>query len=169
MNGDPNKPLCYFLDTEFSETGYARIDLISIALVCDDGRELYMVMEDGWSTSNCSQWVKDNVLTNLGNSTPILRKVAKVKLFDFLLIGEEGVKPEIWGYYADYDWVLFCQLFGTMMDLPKRFPMYCRDIKQAAGKYPLPKQLVDRHNALEDARHIKVMYDYCRAEGLIIG
>ncbi len=33
-------------------------------------------------------------------------------------------------YFADYDWVVFCSLFGTMMDLPKGFPMYCRDLKQ---------------------------------------
>lgn len=39
-------------------------------------------------------------------------------------------QPEFYGYYCDYDWVLFCSLFGTMMDLPKGFPMYCRDTKQ---------------------------------------
>lgn len=38
--------------------------------------------------------------------------------------------PEIYGYYADYDWVLFCSLFGRMIDLPKGFPMYCIDLKQ---------------------------------------
>jgi hypothetical protein len=37
---------------------------------------------------------------------------------------------EVYGYYCDYDWVLFCSLFGTMKELPKYFPMYCRDIKQ---------------------------------------
>lgn len=46
-------------------------------------------------------------------------------------VGEFYVaQPEFWGYYCDYDWVLFCSLFGTMMDLPKGFPMYCRDVKQ---------------------------------------
>jgi hypothetical protein len=35
------------------------------------------------------------------------------------------------GYYSDYDWVVFCQLFGKMIDLPKGFPMYCYDLKQA--------------------------------------
>lgn len=37
---------------------------------------------------------------------------------------------EFYAYYADYDWVVFCWLFGTMMDLPKGFPMYCIDLKQ---------------------------------------
>jgi hypothetical protein len=38
---------------------------------------------------------------------------------------------EFYGYYADYDWVLFCSsLFGTMMNLPKDMPMFCYDLKQ---------------------------------------
>ena len=39
-------------------------------------------------------------------------------------------EPEFYAYYADYDWVVFCWLFGKMMDLPEGFPMYCRDLKQ---------------------------------------
>ncbi len=39
-------------------------------------------------------------------------------------------KPEFYAYYADYDWVVFCWLFGRMIDLPKGFPMYCKDLKQ---------------------------------------
>lgn len=42
----------------------------------------------------------------------------------------ESDKPVFYGYYADYDWVVFCWLFGKMIDLPKGFPMYCRDLKQ---------------------------------------
>jgi len=38
--------------------------------------------------------------------------------------------PVFYGYYADYDWVVFAQLFGKMIDLPIGFPMYCRDLKQ---------------------------------------
>ncbi|MDA3854644.1 MAG: 3'-5' exoribonuclease [Candidatus Woesearchaeota archaeon] len=39
-------------------------------------------------------------------------------------------KPEFYAYYADYDWVVFCWLFGRMIDLPKGFPRYCIDLKQ---------------------------------------
>lgn len=41
-----------------------------------------------------------------------------------------GKDPEFYAYYADYDWVVFCWLFGRMIDLPDEFPMYCRDLKQ---------------------------------------
>lgn len=37
---------------------------------------------------------------------------------------------QFYGYYSDYDWVVFCWLFGKMIDLPKHFPMYCIDLKQ---------------------------------------
>lgn len=39
-------------------------------------------------------------------------------------------QPEFYAYYADYDWVVFCWIFGRMIDLPKGFPKYCRDLKQ---------------------------------------
>ena len=38
--------------------------------------------------------------------------------------------PEFYGYYADYDWVVFCWLFGKMIDLPSGFPYYCKDLIQ---------------------------------------
>ena len=37
---------------------------------------------------------------------------------------------QFYGYYADYDWVVFCWLFGKMINLPNGFPMYCVDLKQ---------------------------------------
>lgn len=40
------------------------------------------------------------------------------------------VPIKFYGYYADYDWVVFCWLFGKMIDLPKGFPKYCIDLKQ---------------------------------------
>ena len=77
----------------------------------------------------------------------------------------EGVeKPEFWADYCSYDWVAFCQLFGTMMDLPKGLPMYCNDLRQLAADrqididYDYP--CLGNHNALVDARWVKKAYDY---------
>lgn len=47
-----------------------------------------------------------------------------------ILHSNHSKKPEFYAYYADYDWVVFCWLFGKMIDLPKGFPMYCKDLKQ---------------------------------------
>ncbi|WP_428743140.1 hypothetical protein [Tenacibaculum sp.] len=48
---------------------------------------------------------------------------------------EKYGKPEFYAYYADYDWVLFCWLFGRMVDLPNGFPMYCKDLKQMLDEH----------------------------------
>ena len=45
-------------------------------------------------------------------------------------VGEVKSKPQFYGYYSDYDWVVFCWLFGKMIDLPKGFPMFAFDLKQ---------------------------------------
>jgi hypothetical protein len=69
-------------------------------------------------------------------------------------------KPvEFWGYFSDYDWVVFCQLFGRMIDLPKGFPFYCLDLKQLMDNYFFTKEWKQKnypdpkneHNALVDA------------------
>jgi hypothetical protein len=68
---------------------------------------------------------------------------------------------ELWAHYAAYDHVVLAQLFGRMIDLPTGVPMHTMDIIQVAklAGVGLPYQAAGRHNALEDARHNKVMYD----------
>lgn len=39
-------------------------------------------------------------------------------------------KLRFWAYYADYDHVALCWLFGKMIELPKGFPKYTHDLKQ---------------------------------------
>jgi len=53
----------YFLDTEFIDNG-STIDLISIGIVCSDGRELYLQSCE-FNHRNASDWVRDNVLKQL--------------------------------------------------------------------------------------------------------
>lgn len=150
----------YFLDTEFSENGYQRIDLISIGVAAEDGRTYYAVAADGWAPEHCNEWVRANVLPHLLPANPHdpyiwPRAIIATDLAAFCSL--DG-PPEVWGYYADYDWVLFCQLFGRMVDLPKGWPMYCRDLKQLAGDRRLPKQESQEHNALADAVWIRDQY-----------
>lgn len=53
----------YFYDTEFIENGET-IDLISIGIVADDGRELYLQSTE-FNAKNAEPWVKENVLGSL--------------------------------------------------------------------------------------------------------
>lgn len=177
----------YFFDTEFIEDGRT-IDLISIGIVAEDGREYYAINYD-CDFTKASDWVQENVLCHLPfkpfNLAPewqpsLWRRKSDIakQVVEFIQVELEApqvvsdmkelkttqgctIKPEFWAYYADYDWVVFCQLFGTMMDLPKNFPMYCRDIKQECdrlGNPKLPEQGKGEHNALADARWNKQAY-----------
>jgi len=237
----------YFIDTEFIEgfhkpfLGKKRhfIDLISIALVAEDGRELYLVsnefnpdladelvhknvlaplydemVEKDWNFNKYSAGYTGyprgytpkrlkTILKRLGSTNELIRE--KIKLFvnggpilDLrcgLWPNDDEVKshnpnkngnaqPEFYAYYADYDWVLFCSIFGRMIDLPDGFPMYCRDLKQSIddlaikfseGSIPeqsfkeclenlkirpdYPKQAKE-HNALDDARWNKDLFNF---------
>jgi hypothetical protein len=149
--------LRYYLDTEFYEDGKT-IDLISIGIVCEDGREFYAANSDA-ELHRVSPWVRDNVLPHLSTyGSPEWKTRAEIRdsVVAFIApVDEYSPKTQVWGYYADYDWVVFCQLFGTMMDLPKYMPKYCMDLKQLAverGDPRLPKQEKDEHHALMDAR-----------------
>lgn len=139
----------YFLDFEFMEDGRS-IDPISLGMVSEDGRELYA--EFPFEPTKANEWVRKHVIPQL-KGPPFVKPSRMVKQDILKFIGSE--KPEIWAYYGSYDWVAFCQLFGRMIDLPKNFPKYIRDIKQWAddlGNPKLPEQKQSEHNALCDAR-----------------
>ena len=150
----------YFLDTEFYEDGQT-IDLISIGVVCEDGREFYAVSQDA-QLHRVSEWVRANVLPHLPKyGDPAWQKRATIAANLKAFMHDE--KPEVWAYYADYDWVALCQLFGTMMGLPGRFPKFCRDLKQLSVDVGSPKHPPDpegEHNALVDARWNRDLYTF---------
>ncbi len=210
----------YFLDTEFIEgtqktlfgNSKPTIDLISIGIVAEDGREYYAISKDfnlkeAWNRweptkeqsirNNFEEkeyWTRDNVLKPIfkelynwdagnyfrngtcyfgktkgtiiknnftyKNLKTLINKYGKtnkqiaeeVKVFctgDVLSIEkakyyEVQHKPcKFYAYYADYDWVVFCWLFGKMIDLPNGFPMYCNDLKQELDTYIENKWLPD--------------------------
>ncbi len=155
----PKEDMKYFLDTEFNDTG-SKIDLISIALVNEMGRELcFTSSEFDVEAAYSKPWLVENVL-------PLLpprpywktRKEIKEEIIKFL--GRDA-RPQFWAWFAAYDWVAMCQLFGGMMLLPKPFPMNCMDLKQEhilAGSPVLPKQMERQHDCLEDAKWNRVVH-----------
>jgi len=97
--------------------------------------------------------------------------------------------PTFYGYYCDYDWVLFCSLYGTMMDLPPGYPKYCRDLKQMLDESVQksadmnPEETFDaalsrwkskagfpgpdvEHDALADARWNKRLHQFLIEKGI---
>ncbi len=152
----------YFLDTEFHEDGWV-IDLISIGIVAEDGRELYMVsseFDEPYARTN--DWLAKNVLPYVQDGERFTRAEIAAAVKHFCSPERYG-EPELWGFYADYDWVALCQLFGKMKDLPTGWPMFCRDLRQLIGNtrpsdFPLSAE--KEHHALADARWNKRLYDW---------
>jgi len=227
----------YFLDTEFLEGIQKRglfnikkpkptIDLISIGIVCEDGREYYAIskgfnLKEAWNRHDLKInkhypmgpkyvkdfWIRQNVLypifKELYNKSREDKDFLRDRFFTYgqgfkystlkVLIDWYGIPnsqiaseiikftnddvpvktigtttvqlseesqldlkrgyttPEFYGYYADYDWVVFCWLFGKMMDLPKGFPMYCRDLKQMLDlKWALDDEMVEYLKAIQE-------------------
>lgn len=153
----------YFIDFEFLEDGHT-IDPISLGMVAGDGRELYIqFIHDPDFDSRLTPWLRENVLPHLAPEPWFTKEDARQAILDF--VGDDSA-IRFWGYYADYDWVALCQVFGTMMDLPKGWPMYCRDIKQLCddlGNPPLPEQGKDEHHALADARWNRQAWEFLHA------
>lgn len=150
----------YFLDTEFIEDGKT-IDLMSIGIVKESGEELYLESNE-CDLEKADDWIKENVISNLLYKPAIFlsREEIKVKILDF--IGEDN-NIEFWADYCSYDWVVLCQLFGRMIDIPNNFPYYCNDIQQLIKIKKvevLPSQTEELHNALGDARYVKELYEY---------
>lgn len=151
--------LRYFIDTEFIEDGRT-IDLISIGIVREDGGEYFAISVE-FDEAKANDWVKQNVLPYLPSARAYWKLRSQIRDEILAFVGEDH--PEFWGYYADYDWVVFCQLFGRMIDLPKNFPMYCRDLKQTLdeiGNPEVPFRPVQEHDALGDAQWNRRVFDW---------
>ncbi|WP_051959894.1 3'-5' exoribonuclease [Sphingobacterium sp. ML3W] len=176
------------------------IDLISIGIVADDGREYYAVskefnLKEAWNRCELKDrsikidgivesiekvkmyWIRENVLLPLwrnlfinteeewyayandqawvdfkesverGESDTFFTYKSLKRLINKYGVGRaqiaediksfcnpvsdiEDNKIELYGYYSAYDHVVFCWLFGKMIDLPEGFPMFTIDLKQ---------------------------------------
>lgn len=158
----------YTLDTEFLDDGKS-IEMISIGLVAEDGREFYRVALDADYDRILSHdyardgWMLANVLDKLphtgdghevdweidGNHEDVVpRKQIAAELLEFVSVGltPDGV-AETWAWYSASDHVVLYQLFGPMVDSPRAIPRRTNCLKQEQimrgrrGEYVvIPKQ-----------------------------
>lgn len=155
----------YFLDTEHTDDG-KRFELISIAVVCEDGREYYAAV-DGYDGSAVTPWIEEHVLPKLpapGDPLWKSRRQIRDELIDFVT----GDNVEFWTMCAWPDWSLVVRLFGRFEDIPESWPMACWDLWQfeaelgvtSADRLPEPEGV---HDALVDARYHKRIYQSLRS------
>jgi hypothetical protein len=146
----------FFYDTEFIDNGRT-IELISIGVAAEDGREYYGVSTE-FPAEQAGSWVKRNVLPKLPPPSSQLwrsRRQIREDLEEFL--GIDGDEPiELWAWVAAYDHVALCQLWGPMTHLPPQIPRFTRELRQLwedLGSPRMPPRPHDTHDALVDARH----------------
>jgi hypothetical protein len=159
------------------------IQLISIGIVRDDGIKYYAISSE-YDYDSSDFWVKQNVIQPLYLATvpEAARSEYSVENFhqtfgkpnsqiaeeikDFIQRGlasfwdeEKGEftdNAELYGYYSDYDHVLFCSLFGRMIDLPAGFPMLTIDLKQMLDE----ALRIRGNNKKEKLEDVKAHRDY---------
>ena len=132
-----------FIDCEFNEFGG---DLISMALVADDGQEFYEVLNLE-KDYNYGSWVFANVVPWL-NKDPITKQLFQQKLWAFINQWEEVHIIADWPDDIKY----FCMSLitgpGMSINTPLELTMQIdRELDTSSSAI--------LHNALEDARAIK--------------
>lgn len=146
----------FFYDLEFGDTASV-VSLVSVGVVAEDGREYYAVSSE-FDPLAVHPWVADNVLPQLPPTASWKpRAVIAAELEEFF-----GADPVWWAWFGAYDHVTLCQLWGAMPQLPRAFPRITLDVRQLwehLGRPALPRQEAGLHDALQDARHVRVKYD----------
>lgn len=132
-----------WIDCEFNEFGG---DLISMALVAEDGQEFYEVLNLE-TDEKYGSWVYFNVVPYL-NKDPITKEAFQRKLWQFLNQWEEVHIIADWPDDIKY----FCMSLitgpGMALNTPVKMTMQIdRELNTSASAI--------LHNALEDARAIK--------------
>lgn len=177
----------YFYDCEFLEDGKT-IELISIGIVAEDGREYYAIPSNLPDQRIARHpWLMDNVVPSLPriygdaiNRLDLKRNPLRIDwnhpdIKPYNQIAREVASflrhtgnPELWAWYGAYDHVALAQLFGPMSEMPGGIPYWTNDIRQEAQRLgftdsDLPEQPDGVHNALADARHNKIRYEWLKA------
>ena len=169
----------YFYDCEFNEDGVV-VDLISIAIVSEEGEEFYGVNRD----VNCSEigknkWVMKSVMPYIPTERvwpiPLLdwmdpsvmaKETLQAEVYKFLKRYPE--KPELWAWYGSYDHVCLAQLWGPMVKMPPDLPWYTNDLKSIVHLFLTEEQQEAvramtpdlPHEALSDAINLRDRWLY---------
>jgi hypothetical protein len=144
----------YYLDTEFN--GY-RGELISMALVAEDERELYLVTH---RLPDATPWVKDNVIPVLFTHGTRDAVVWRTDLFGTLIAKfmQEDRSPVVIADWPD-DIRYFCECLitgpGEMVDIPRDRKGGIEFVVERVDAYPSDLPGAVQHNALWDARALR--------------
>jgi len=150
----------FFIDTEFIEDG-VQIRPLAIAVVYphDMGNDVFYGIITDTDRSLANNFVKENVLPHVDVQPDFAKCVvgerATIALSLFVWVYERSKNPEFWADYGAYDWVMLCQLFGSMEAHPSGWPMFINDIQQIRPPGLLLPEPELKHHAVYDAMNVK--------------
>ncbi len=170
-----------FFDTEFTGL-HQSTTLISIGLISECGKTFYAEFND-YDFNQVDDWIKENVINKL-QYNGIFQKLDETKESISYKSTTENIREklttwlaqfgevEFWSDCLSYDWVLFNQIFGHAFNIPKNvyyipfdictlFKLKGVDPDISREKYGCGEHYSEmpKHNALWDARVIKMCYD----------
>lgn len=172
-----------FFDTEFTGL-HQRTTLISLGIISEQGRTFYAEFTD-YHADQIDEWLKENVIHKLvlndfdvdrdysPYSNDVVYKGSAEEVVQALMhwLGNDD-QYEIWSDCLSFDWVLFCNLFGHAFSVPSNiyyipfdictlFKVNGIDPDISREKFGCGEHYADmpKHNALWDARVIKMCYD----------
>lgn len=165
-------------DWEFLEDGRT-IEPISIGMVAEDGRELYLVNEEIDDDPlkpriRKQKWLMDNVVPHLPLRGGKVERGSShtsgsdwgyynLDLSDNRVVSRRFMRNairdfldasapvELWGYFPSYDHVLLAQMFGRMIDRPASMPMWTNDVQQVAARLGLDNSLPQQTGTAHNA------------------
>lgn len=172
-----------FFDTEFTGL-HQRTSLISIGCITEDDCTFYAELTD-YDKSQVDDWVQENIINNLlfqekeslfdSDGEHVKAKGKREFVASRLEAWLQQYKEvEMWSDCLAYDWVLFCQLWGHAFSIPKNvyyIPFDISTLMKYQGVDPdinreeyafgevYEEMIVQKHNALWDAKVIKACYD----------
>lgn len=132
--------------------------------------ELYI--EYAFDPARANDWVRENVFPRMGTpgSGWTRQQVAK-RIVAWVKDVCGDTKPRFWGYYPSYDWVLLCQHFGTMMQIPHGWPKRPECLMQLADTLAVKKEFFPpqevEHQALADAKWNRDLHAVLQGDYLV--
>lgn len=166
-------------DTEFLEDGKT-IELISIGMVTEGGRELYAVNEaianDPLHGRICkNKWLMENVVPSLPlhvgytkghgaiSEGSTYRGFFNLDMASNVVMPARMIRnavrelilatpdPQLWAWYGAYDHVALAQLWGPMINLPEGIPMWTNDLRQEAERLGAAKSMPEQPDGVHNA------------------
>lgn len=168
------KPTNIYFDFEFIDDGHT-LTPISVGMCTDDIPSVHLpgefelahfYNEYQFDPSRANDWVRQHVFPNLqaeavGSYGNTRVEVARA-IREWVAEACGDTEPRFVGYYPSYDWVLLCQHFGNMMQLPDGWPkrpiclrQLAEDVGIPRSDFPKPTGPEKEHHALEDAKWIR--------------